>query len=196
MTKRKAKQASKSDPASTGQRTREEVTVFNIWEWPNDAVQECSDCTPSWEPDAYTVFMIKRMVGRLIEVRVSCALHQQCIGLVLRYTYLLCRNMSLRITLRIGFLGLEQGENCGLEMEMKMVEMVVNFLRKLSKTLNDKQVDKQVVGWCKGEHVDKDCWYMRIRKELEISLQAKIEEVRVNWAQLSFRHQWDLATIK
>ena len=79
---------------------------------------------------------------------------------------------------------------------MKMVEMVVNFLRKLSKTLNEKQVDKQVVGWCKGEHVDKDCWYMRIRKELEISLQAKIEEVRVNWAQLSFRHEWDLATIK
>ena len=191
MTKRKTKRASKSDPASTGQRTREEITVFNIWEWPNDAVEECNDCTPSWKPDAYTVFMIKRMVGRLIEVRVSCSLHQQCIGLVLRYTYLLCRNMSLRITLRIGYLGLEQGENCGFEMEMKMVEMVVNFLRKLSKTLND----KQVVGWCKGKHVDKDCWYMSIRKELEIALQAKIEEVRVNWAQLSFKHEWDLATI-
>ena len=67
MTKRKTKQASKSDPASTGQRTREEVTVFNSWEWPNDAVEECGDCTPSWEPDAYTVFMIKRMVSKMYE---------------------------------------------------------------------------------------------------------------------------------
>ena len=191
MTKRKTKRASKSDPANTGQRTREEITVFNIWEWPNDAVEECTECTPSWEPDAYTVFMVKRLVGRLIEVRVSCSLHQQCIGLVLRYAYLLCRNMPLRITLRIGYLGLEQGENCGFRMEMKMVEMVVDFLRKLSRTLND----KQVAGWCKNKHEDKECWYMSIRKELETSLQAKIEEVRENWAQLSLRYEWDLATI-
>ena len=86
---------------------------------------------------------------------------------------------------------LEQGENCGFKMEMKMVEMVVDFLRKLSRTLND----KQVAGWCKSKHVDKECWYMSIRKELETSLQAKIEEVRENWAQLSFRYEWDLATI-
>ena len=191
MTKRKMKHSTKPDPASTGQRTQEETTVCNIPEWPNDAVEECTQCPTSWEPDSYTVFMVKRYVGRLVEVRVQYPLYKQCIGLLLRYAYLLCRNMPLRITLRIGYMGLEQGENCGFKMEMKMVEMVVNFLRKLSKTLND----KQVVGWCKGKHVDKDCWYMSIRKELEIALQAKIEEVRVNWAQLSFKHEWDLATI-
>ena len=191
MTKRKTKHATKSDPASTGQRTREETTVCNILEWPNDAVEECTQCPPSWEPDAYTVFMVKRFVGRLVEVRVNYPLYKQCIGLILRYAYLLCRNMPLRITLRIGYMGLEQGENCGFKMEMKMVEMGVEFLRKLGRTLND----KQVAGWCKNKHEDKECWYMSIRKELETSLQAKIEEVRENWAQLSLRYEWDLVTI-
>ena len=144
MTKRKTKRASESDPASTGQRTREEITVFNIWEWPNDAVEECTECTPSWEPDAYTVFMVKRYIRRLSEVRVQYPLYKQCIGLILRYVYLLCRNLPLRITLRIGYMGLDQGENLGFKMEMQMVAMGVEFLRKLGKTLNKKQVE----GWC------------------------------------------------
>ena len=88
-------------------------------------------------------------------------------------------------------MGLEQGENLGFKMEMQMVEMGVEFLRKLGKTLNEKQVD----GWCKDRHKDKGCWYKTVRKEIEKSLQIKLEEVKQNWSQIQLMYEWNLVTI-
>ena len=191
MTKRKTKHSTRHDSASTGQRTQEETKACNIPEWPDDATEECLQCPTSWEPDSYTVFMVKRYIGRLLEVRVQYPLYKQCIGLILRYAYLLCRNLPLRITLRIGYMGLEQGENLGFKMEMQMVEMGVEFLRKLGKTLNEKQVD----GWCKDRHEKKGCWYKTVREEIEKSLQIKLEEVKQNWSQIQLMYECNLVTI-
>ena len=96
--------------------------------------------------------------------------------MILRYTFLLCRNFALRNVLKQEHEKAMQGEKQGILWELEAIKSGVNFLRKLAKTINRGRVG----GWCDNVHLisTKNETYEEKREIIESLLKIYLDAIR------------------
>ena len=152
---------------------KKERRIANL---PWEPFEECDQCPISLEVDPSTIRMVNQVVKETSNTRIKRPLYLNTFKLIWRYTYLLCRNFALRGVIRSEFENVENGEKRGIAKELEAIESGINFLRKLSKKLNQGRVK----GWCDNGHFvpSKNETYEEKRELIEKALKLYLKAIR------------------
>ena len=133
---------------------------------PWEPYEECGQCRTDQPVDRFTLGLVKQVVQKTSNIQIRRPLYLNTFKLILRYTFLLCRNFGLRNIIKQEHEKAMQGEKHGILWELEAIESGVNFLRKLGKSLNRGRVG----GWCNNVHR-----YNEAYDEKEMSLRAYLK---------------------
>ena len=122
-------------------------------------------CLTDREVDRSTIRLVEQVVLETSNIQIKRPLNLNTFKLILRYTFLLCRNFALRNIIKTEHENVTKGEKRGIFWELEAIKSGVNFLRKLGKLLNKGRVG----GWCDNGHLfpSKDEVYEEKREIME-----------------------------